>query len=135
MTLREWLDLPHRFRWGGMGGDDCLMFCASWVERVTGIDPVEDFRGTYSTAEEAEEIVSRYGGMTSLVDAVLTPIGLRRTDEPQTGDIGVVVARVGLGGEMKEVGAIRFGPLWACLSPVGVVGKRLQHVAAWRVGR
>jgi hypothetical protein len=118
-----------------MGGDDCLMFCASWVEHVTGVDPVEHFRGTYGTAEEAEAIVARHGGMTGLVDAVLTPIGLCRTDEPQTGDIGVVIAQVGAAGEMREVGAIRFGPLWACLSPTGVVGKRMQHVAAWGVGR
>ncbi len=133
MTLREFLSLPHRFMWGGEGGDDCLMFCASWVAEVTGVDPVAEFRGTYDSAEGAMAIIDRNGGMVALVDAVAKRAGLKRTDNPQTGDIGIIIAPSGLDDRMKEIGAIRYGPNWAALGPSGVVGKKVDFVAAWRL--
>ncbi|MBB4242372.1 DUF6950 family protein [Rhizobium tropici] len=133
MKLRDWLELPHRFRWGGRSGDDCLMFCASWVWHVTGRDPVEEFRGTYSSEDEAREILTAHGGMIALVDAVAMKAGIRRTDDPQTGDIGIIRAPSWLGGKLTEIGAIKFGPVWACLGPAGVVGKKAECLAAWSV--
>jgi hypothetical protein len=134
MTLREWLEKPsHRFRWGGAAGDDCLMFCASWVAEVTGVDPVEEFRGTYSTAEEAAALVAAHGGIVALVGTYAARAGLKRTDEPQTGDIGIIRAPSGLDGDVKEIGAIRFGPLWAAIGPGGVRAKQAEFIAAWEV--
>lgn len=133
MTLREWLELPHRFCWGGQGGDDCLMFCASWVEHVTGSDPVADFRGTYGTEEEAHAIVDEHGGMVALVDEMAARAGFERIDDPQDGDIGIIVAPAGMAGSIKEIGAIKFGPLWVAIGPGGVRGKRAECIAAWKV--
>lgn len=133
MTLREWLQKPHRFQWGGQGGDDCLMFCASWVAHVTGIDPVEEFRGTYSTREEAFALIASHGGIVALVDSVAARAGFKRTSDPQNGDIGIIRAPLSIGGEMTEIGAIKFGPNWACLGQSGVVGKQAEHIAAWEV--
>lgn len=133
MTLREWLELPHRFCWGGQGGDDCLMFCASWVEHVTGSDPVADFRGTYGTEEEAHTIVDKHGGMVALVDEMAARAGFERTDDPQDGDIGIIVAPAGMAGTIKEIGAIKFGPLWVAIGPGGVRGKRAECISAWKV--
>lgn len=133
MKLRDWLELPHRFRWGGLGGDDCLMFCASWIAEVTGDDPAFDFRGSYSTEDEAKAILAAHGGTIAFVDFVTARAGIRRTDDPQSGDIGIIRAPSWLGGAVTEIGAIKFGPVWACLGPGGVVGKPAEFIAAWSV--
>jgi len=132
MTLREFLALPHRFRWGGVGGDDCTTFCATWLQERTGIDPAESYRGTYASAEGARAILARAGGTTAFAAKALEPLGFRRIQHPEDGDVGVVTAPAGVGHEISEICAIRFGPLWAVLGPSGVVAKRLNHVAAWR---
>jgi hypothetical protein len=131
MDLREFLALPHRFRWGGSAVDDCTMFCASWVFELTGVDPAEDIRGTYSDAEGANRILDAAGGIVPFAKSRLEPLGFVPTDDPADGDIGVVRAPVGIGEGIALVGAIRFGPLWAILAPAGVIARKLEHVAAW----
>lgn len=136
MTLHEFVALPHRFRWGGQGGDDCLTFCALWVAEVIGVDPAERLRGTYRTEEEAAALIEAAGGMVKFVDKHLSAIGLRRTRAPKHGDIGVIIAPAGLDGTMKLIGAIRFGnSLWLALGAAGIVGKKAEFVAAWRVAQ
>jgi hypothetical protein len=130
MELIEFLSLPHRFRWGGVGGDDCTTFCASWILRRHGFDPAAAYRGTYASKEGADAVVDLAGGLAPFADKLLTPNGFARTDAPQDGDVGVVLAPVG--SDFAEVSAIRFGPLWAVLGPRGASAKALQHVAAWR---
>jgi hypothetical protein len=132
MTLREWLEKPsHRFRWGGQGGDDCTTFCASWVDEVTGVDPAEDLRGTYRDAEGAHAILNAAGGIVAFIAARLGPLGYVSVDHLSDGDVGVIRAPVGLDGDTKEIGAIRFGPLWATLGPAGVRAVKADFVAAW----
>ncbi|MDW9415141.1 hypothetical protein GOB15_12075 [Sinorhizobium meliloti] len=130
MTLQEFLSLPHQFRWGGVAGDDCTTFCGTWLRESVGVDPAEVYRGTYSTAEGAHEILARAGGLVAFAAAALEPLGFVRTEDPQDGDVGVVLAPAGMAG-VKEVCAVRFGPLWALLAPSGVIAKKLDHVAAW----
>ncbi|MDW9891164.1 hypothetical protein GOC28_11990 [Sinorhizobium meliloti] len=131
MTLQEFLSLPHQFRWGGVGGDDCTTFCGTWLRESVGVDPAEAYRGTYSTAEGAHDILAQAGGLVAFAAAALAPLGFVRTVDLQDGDVGVVLAPAGMAG-VKEVCAIRFGPLWALLAPSGVIAKKLDHVAAWR---
>jgi len=130
MTLHEFLALPHRFRWGGVGGDDCTTFCATWIAESIGIDPAEDLRGTYRTQEGAQAILDGAGGIVALIEGRL-PAGYVRTEAPVDGDIGVVRLPVAEG-DIKEIGAIRFGPLWLVLAPAGVAAKKADFVAAWR---
>ncbi|MBO9194321.1 hypothetical protein J5277_09410 [Rhizobium sp. 16-449-1b] len=135
MTLHEFLALPHRFRWGGSSGDDCTMFCASWVEELTGTDPAADIRGTYRDAAGAHRIIDAAGGLVQFARGRLEPLGFVPTDAPVDGDLGVVRAPAGMGDGMTLVSAIRFGPLWAILAPAGVIARKLEHVAAWRLKR
>ncbi|WP_320188234.1 DUF6950 family protein [Agrobacterium rosae] len=135
MTLQEFLALPHRFRWGGMGGDDCTTFCASWIERCTGTDPAASFRGSYRDAEGAARILAEGGGPVRFAARMIEPLGFVRIQHPHDGDVAVVTAPAGIAGEITQICAIRFGPLWASLGPSGVVAKRLDYVAAWRLGR
>lgn len=134
MTLRDFLALPHRFRWGGIGGDDCVMFCASWIAELTGRDPVEDLRGSYSTGEGAAKLISDAGGLLALAARRIEPLGWRRTDSPRDGDVGIIIALSGLDQDVKQIAAVRFGPLWATLGPRGVVAKKADFIAAWRLG-
>lgn len=130
MELLEFLSLPHRFRWGGVGGDDCTTFCATWINRRWGFDPALNYRGSYTSKEGADAILSEAGGIVRFAEQILSPRKFLRTDTPHDGDVGIVLAPIG--GELAEVSAIRFGPLWAVLGPRGASAKALQHVAAWR---
>lgn len=132
MTLRDFLSLDHRFRWGGIDGDDCMTFGATWALEVIGVDPARDLRGTYRTRIEAEAIVAAHGGAVSFMGGKLLTVGAKRVQRPQDGDIGVIVTAAD-DGSTKQIGAIRFGPLWATLSPARVVAKQADFLAAWRL--
>lgn len=123
---------PHPADPQGRIYNDCTTFCASWAEVLTGIDPAADLRMTYHTAEEAHAIVDAAGGHIQFMAGRLEPIRFKRVQNPADGDIGCVRAPVGLEGDFAEVGAIRFGPNWVTLGRVGLVGKRLETIAAWR---
>lgn len=133
MEIHEFLACQHRFRWGGVDGDDCTTFCASWVAARLGIDPAEELRGSYRDAESARAIIDREGGLVALFGSKLETLGFVRVDQAQDGDIGVVVAPSGIDGSLVEVGAIAFGPLWATLAPSGVAAKKLEAIAIWRM--
>ncbi len=136
MDIHHFLALPHRFKWGGAGGEDCMTFPARWAYEVMGVDPADDLRGTYRSKAEAEAIIAEHGGMQSMMDEKLTAIGAKRVQTPQTGDIGLVVMMAGENyddAKMTEVGAIRFGRLWASTSPGGVRAKEAVHIAVWRL--
>jgi len=136
MDIKGFLSLPHRFRWGGVGGDDCMTFCATWALRVIGVDPAAELRGAYRTKDEAHAILHAAGGPLAFMDGRLEPIGCQRVDTPQDGDIGLVRMLAGDTYDevrLTEVGAVRFGPLWASISPRGVVACRAEAVAIWRL--
>jgi len=137
MTVKEFCRLPHRWRWGGVAGEDCTTWAGSWVEAVTGRDPAAAIRGTYSTKEEANAIVDAAGGIAALVASCVEPMGIRRVQRPQDGDIGIVTAMTGFdadGAVVKEIPAIKFGPLWAVMSARGPMVKKLDWTGiAWRI--
>jgi hypothetical protein len=132
MDIHEFLALPHRFRWGGIDGDDCMTFPASWVKECIGVDPAAELRGTYRTQEEAHGILASYSGALPFMEHHLIKIGAKRVQQPADGDVGLVRAVTG-SGEETEIGAIRFGPLWACIHPAGVRRASLPFIAAWRL--
>lgn len=136
MNIHEFLAMPHRFRWGGVGGDDCFTFLASWCRELTGIDPAEELRGTYRTREETHALMAAYGGEVAFADHHLQKIGAKRVQQPQDGDVGVVWMLAGesaAAAKMTLVGAIRFGPLWASLQPARVRAAKAEFVAAWTI--
>jgi hypothetical protein len=137
MTLLEFLRMPHHWGWGGNGCVDCTTFPGEWVIAATGKDPISDLRGTYETAEEANAIVEAAGGVEAFVGSRLDPLGFQRAGELQDGDIGIVRAFTGFdagGAVVKDIPAIRFGPLWAVMSPRGPMVKKLDFTSvAWRI--
>lgn len=136
MTLQEYCALPHRWAWGGIGGHDCTTFCADWVFRRTGRNPGAGLIETYASADGAQEIIAAAGGIEQLVGDRLSACCFERTDDPQTGDIGIIAVPTGFEADrlaVKEIPAIRFGPIWLAMSARGPVGKSAEHVAAWRI--
>lgn len=119
-----------------MGGDDCMTFPATWAREVIGQDPAESLRGTYRTREAAHAIMEVHGGPLRFMDGKLAAIGAKRVQQPIDGDIGLVRTMAGeTPAEVKvtEVGAIRFGPVWAFIGPKGVIARPAEMIAAWRL--
>ncbi|MER8999997.1 hypothetical protein NKJ52_20635 [Mesorhizobium australicum] len=134
MTLEEYIRLPHRWQWGF---SDCTLFTANWVVAATGKDPGAELRSTYLDAEGAAAILRASGGAERLVGSKLGALGFPRTNDPRDGDIGIVNAMSGFeaaGASVKEIPAIRFGPLWAVMSARGAMVKHLDWTgSAWRI--
>lgn len=134
MTLEQYIRLPHRWQWGFC---DCTLFVADWVLEASGRDPGADLRGTYFDAEGANAILLAAGGCEALVVAKLSALGFARSHVPQDGDVGIVRSLTGFdaaGAVVKDIPAIKFGPLWAVMSARGPMVKQLDWTgAAWRI--
>lgn len=141
MTLHDFLSLDHRFKWSGYGFNgrseiynDCVLFPGTWVHDQTGVDIVREYRGTYHNKEQADQIIAAAGGLVKLAGRQLALVSAKRVQDPGPGDVGVIVAPTGAA-EKTLIGAICFGPVWAFLTPGGVVAKKAQMVAGWSFGR
>jgi hypothetical protein len=123
------------WRWGHV---DCVMRPANWIVARTGEDPAAAYRGTYSTQTGAWRLVMRAGGLVTLVGPHLERLGWRRTDDPDSGDVGIVLAAVdqpGGGHSMRPVGALRYGPWWSVRGENFIAFARLETVAAWTLSK
>ena len=136
MTLSDYLDAAREQRWQ-WGVVDCSLFASDWVRMVTGKDPAEGLRGTYSTQDEARAVIAREGGFVPMVRERFERCGLADTFDPQDGDVGII--RVPVGGfqdEMPVVGAIlgiRHCGLWVAKAAYGIRAGEFPHLFAWRV--
>jgi hypothetical protein len=147
MDIEEFILLPRLWQWGGtpvsvkvdgikktFPGEDCSTFVGSWVLEQTGFDPASDFRGTYDTAEDANAIIQRAGGIVPLLESRIKPLGCHRVTDPRDGDIGIIVTLSGVDLTLKEIPALKFGPLWSVMAPRGAMVKKLDWTGvAWRV--
>jgi hypothetical protein len=52
---------PLRLRPFAWGSHDCCTFAAGAVEAMTGVDPMPEFRGRYSTAIGSARALTRFG--------------------------------------------------------------------------
>lgn len=122
--------MQHPLVWGR---HDCCLFAADAVLAVTGADVAVDLRGTYSTAEGADQLLQRLGGLAELCIERLGPV--IRTALAAPGDVGIAqVAGVrGLvvcgGAHWLAVGPHSLQPLpsdivlraWRCTRPAAGV--------------
>jgi hypothetical protein len=116
------------------GECDCTMAVATWIERITGADPLTQYRGRYRSPLEAKRTARRAGGFLPALGALFEAAGLARTKDFETGDVAAVNAGEGL--VLPVVGsvlAIRFGNLWVCKAPRGVVAGAFPVIAGWRL--
>ncbi len=120
---------PLRLRAFAWGEHDCCTFAAGAVEAMTGVDPMPEFRGRYSTARGSVRALRRLGAG----DLAATLDGKFEAVEPSLAQRGDIIMSDGLLG-------ICFG---AFLIAVGREGDReglirieraaWGHPRAWRV--
>lgn len=114
------------------GRHDCATLAADWVWRATGRDPIVEHRGKWSSMAQGLRRAERHGGLAAIAGKIARRAGLVPTDDPVTGDIGVI-ALVGGGHGL----AIRVDRWWAGVH--GVMGLSYHDagavaaVHAWRV--
>jgi len=109
------------------GQHDCCLFAADAVLAVTGQDLAQGLRGSYSTQEQAAEVLASLGGVAALVTARLGEPVLPTLARP--GDVGLVE----IGG--RDSLAVCIGQHWQAPGPDGLVvlpRRVVRH--AWRVG-
>lgn len=89
------------------GIHDCCTLPANWAIACGRPDPMQRWRGTYLTDEEAERMIGDAGDLAMLFDVGMDDAGIREVSDPECGDIGVVEL---LG---HQAGAIFTGRRWA----------------------
>lgn len=87
------------FEWGK---NDCSLFVADAIMAMTGIDVAKELRGKYSTEIGAYKIISEYGEIEDVVEALGCPIKLFKSSVATLarGDIALVV----LEGNKRAIG-------------------------------
>ncbi|MDF0489213.1 hypothetical protein PX554_13815 [Sphingomonas sp. H39-1-10] len=67
---------PLRLRPFAWGSHDCCTFAAGAVEAMTGVDPMPEFRGRYSTAIGSARAITRFGKGTvaATLDSKFEPV-------------------------------------------------------------
>lgn len=104
------------FEWGK---NDCAHLAFDWVRDMTGHDPLEVFRGRYSTAEGSLRALKRLGkgGLVETFAALMPEeIGVRKA---RRGDVAVANGDEGAAlGLVTGSEAIFFAPEGATLFPV-----------------
>lgn len=134
MTVEDYLDRATRRRWQ-WGRVDCTLFCGDWALAHCGRDPGEGIRGTYSSADEAQSIVDRAGGIVAFIGQRLEAIGWERLYYPrlpQEGDIGVIEAPGVPVGNIMLIPAIRLRDRWVARGIRGLSAGPFNHRAFWR---
>lgn len=79
------------FEWGWT---DCMLSVADYIHACGGREIASQFRGTYSTREQALARMRAAGGAEALADAT----GLMRTASPGRGDVVVIDFAEGVAG-------------------------------------
>jgi len=132
--LAEYLDrITGGFRWGER---DCCCFAFDWVRDRTGLDPMQPWRGTYSDQKSAIRNYAKAGGLGDVICKRMDELGFERTSEPDTGDVGVIMAPIGERAGAPVLGpvaAIKYGPRWLALDLHGMIGGEFECTAAWRI--
>lgn len=138
MDIRDYVRMPTRFAWGGVDGEDCTTWCATYARLLTGLDPAQGFRGSYGDRQGALVLIARHGNLLGLVGPILSDHGWKRVQQPESGDMAIIHAVTGaIDGQpvYGNIAALRFGPLWSVMSeagPSGVAERKARLIACWR---
>lgn len=129
MELGEYLQGQSGRHWRA-GIHDCCTHAADWVCTWGLGDPMAEWRGLYRTDEEARCLINRAGGLLALWQRGLSAIGIDGVNEPQPGDVGVVMG-LGEAGQPEPVGAIYTGRRWSFRAPSGLFFASADVLRAW----
>lgn len=115
------------FRWGKA---DCALFLADWCVAIGCPDPGAEYRGQYDSAEASLDVMGEED-LVGIIGRLALRLGFNPTQEPQTGDVGVVdIPRAG------AVCAIFSNGSWVFRTERGIAWAKPgpgRLVKAWRV--
>lgn len=124
--LNAFLDKSARrpFEWGVC---DCMLEVADWLDQSCGFDVANEWRGRYSTEEEAYSLMG--GSLEIAMRAEAARLGLAEAVQPLFGDVGLVIPP----GQEKPLGAILMpSGRWRMRTQTGVALSRdVTVVVAW----
>ncbi|MBR7653291.1 hypothetical protein KCX83_13265 [Brucella oryzae] len=127
MEIIEFLSTEAQkpFRWGV---SDCVSTTDRWIRLCTGLSPLAWVKRDYVSADEAERILADRGGLAVLVNRAMRGVGIAKTDDPQTGDVGLIIHNG------KLCMAVHTGDCWFSHDEHGFIGAPLNAVwKAWRI--
>jgi hypothetical protein len=125
--------LSRKFAWGSL---DCCCFAADWVREAREVDPMEKYRNNYTDRNSAIRLFSKAGGLEKAIATEMDRLGFARTDDPETGDLGIIIVPVGMRGGLPVMGPVaglRYATRWLVLNTNGLVGGPFEARAAWRI--
>lgn len=129
MTLAEYLKASVSRSWEP-GAFDCCFFPGEWAVSWGRGDPMATWRGRYRTDRGGLRFIKRAGGLVQLWERGLLSIGVNRVDEPQAGDVGVVLA-INDAMRPEPVGGIWTGTKWAFAAARGLAFSPATPLAIW----
>lgn len=135
LALPGYLDelAAQPWRWGSI---DCTQCVGEWIRRITGSDPLHEYRGTYATPDEARETARQAGGFLPAIGSLFDHAGLVRTQDYEDGDVAAINAGLPERFLLPVVGcilAIRFGDLWVAKAHRGIVARNFTVIHGWRL--
>lgn len=112
------------FEWGQA---DCLLEVADWLDLACGYDLANQWRGTYSTEEQANALIG--GDIVAFMSAQAATLGIAEAAQPQFGDVGAVTVV----GQDKPLAAILLASgRWRMRTAAGIVTARdVTVLKAW----
>lgn len=111
---------------------------ADWLIANGWPDPMADRRDTYSTKREYFRLLKREGGLLASCIKRFSAIGLRKTSDPDFGDIAIVAAPLAAGGAgaiYGQTGSICISKTMRAViaSDAAIAGAELSTVMAWKI--
>ncbi|PQZ51880.1 hypothetical protein CQ052_05280 [Ochrobactrum sp. MYb15] len=113
------------FRWSET---DCASTVDRWINLKTGRSPLAQAGLIYRDEYDAIAILIERGGFPVIVNRAMRLVGFEKTDNPQTGDVGLIL----FNGRMCL--AIRAENFWFSRDEGGLIGAPLDAIwKAWRI--
>jgi hypothetical protein len=107
---------------------DCCATADRWAAAVLGFSPLRRYGRDYANDSGAQEWLGEPGSIAVAVNRVMRASGLRKTADPQPGDIGLIVRN------RKLCLAIHTGTMWFSRDANGFIGAPLTAVwKAWKI--
>lgn len=75
------------------GTHDCCTTADKWVRERLGFSPLQRYGRPYTSPAEAQTWLSEFGGIAVAVNRVMRASGLKKTAQPEPGDVGLVIWR------------------------------------------
>ncbi|WP_432443296.1 DUF6950 family protein [Rhizobium esperanzae] len=128
-TIAAFLAAQERKEWDA-ATLNCMLFPAAWAIWLGHRDPVEDWRGRFSSEEEYLAILRGAGGCVPLMESAAARIGGRRQSTALCGAVGVIGSP---NNPERQFGAIFDGRRWLVRFTNRIGSMSAKPLAIWSI--